>query len=72
VALRCRGRDAPCQTPRVVIADEQAAFHQLADPFVGVTDQLSKHYEVYGRVTKEKNDNLFAGNTASLGFARNF
>jgi len=20
-------------------------------PFVGVTDQLSKHYEVYGRVT---------------------
>ena len=39
-------------------------------PFVGVTYQLSKHYEVYGRVTKD--DNLFAGNTATLGFARNF
>jgi hypothetical protein len=41
-------------------------------PFVGVTYQLSKHYELYWRVTKETNDNLFAGNTATLGFARNF
>ncbi len=41
-------------------------------PFVGVTYQLSKHYEVYGRVTKETHDDLFAGNTATLGFARNF
>ncbi len=41
-------------------------------PFVGVTYQLSKNYEVYGRVIKEKNDNQFAGNTATLGFARNF
>jgi hypothetical protein len=41
-------------------------------PFVGVSYQLSKHYEVYGRVTKETNENMFAGNTATLGFARNF
>ncbi len=41
-------------------------------PFVGVTYQLSKYYEVYGRVTKETNDNLFSGNTSTLGFARKF
>jgi hypothetical protein len=58
--------------PRVVIADEHAALHTLADPFVEVTDQLSKHYEVYGRVIKETNYNRFAGNTTILNFARNF
>ena len=41
-------------------------------PFVGVTDQLSKHHEFYGRVIKETNYNQFAGNTATLDFARNF
>lgn len=40
-------------------------------PFVGVTYQLSKHYEVYGRFTKETNYN-FVSNTVTLGFARNF
>ena len=41
-------------------------------PFVGVTDQLSKHYEFYGRITKETNYNRLAGNTTTLDFARNF
>ena len=41
-------------------------------PFVGVFYHLSKDYEVYGRVAKETNDKLFANNTATLGFARNF
>jgi hypothetical protein len=58
--------------PRVVIADEHAALHTLADPFAGVTDQLSKHYEFYGWITKETNYNRLAGNTATLNFARNF
>ena len=40
--------------------------------FVGVTDQLSKHYEFYGWITKETNYNRFAGNIAILDFARNF
>lgn len=33
-------------------------------PLHGVIYQLSKYYEIYGRVTKETNDNLFDSNTA--------